>query len=409
MIATKAPWPPIDGGRVALLNTIDALAAFGHEITLVAPVSHELGDEEEISKELSLRCRPSLIRTQPAPAARVAWRALVEQNPLTIARHRVQAVQQRVTAELATTSYDVVHVEQVQALAQAEPAVEAGVPVVLRQQNLEHLLWVFSGRSRSPIIRCFFEKEAERLSGWEREALKRVDLTVALTAEDARLITELTDGMGRVVAIEAPFAGELPAFEEPLPGRPAVTMLASGRWQPNVDLVRTFVSQWWPVISRQVPGAVAHIFGQRPDVVLPETVVIHAAPQQSIEAFPPGAVVALSARHPTGVPMKGLEAWARGLVIVASPEAAISLGASDHKQLLVGNDAEGFARALNKLVDRPELYAELVAAGRQKLKQNHSAESVAQRLTEAYQSVIKTGKRNQRKDAKTQRRKEKGK
>ena len=55
------------------------------------------------------------------------------------------------------------------------------------------------------MIRSFFDLEAARLRTWELEALKRVNLTVALTADDARLMTELTGGTARVLPIEAPF------------------------------------------------------------------------------------------------------------------------------------------------------------------------------------------------------------
>ena len=37
-VATKSPVPPFDGGRLVALTTIRALAAAGHELTIVAPV-----------------------------------------------------------------------------------------------------------------------------------------------------------------------------------------------------------------------------------------------------------------------------------------------------------------------------------------------------------------------------------
>jgi hypothetical protein len=33
-IATKSPWPPVDGGRLLLLHTLRALAARDHQIVL---------------------------------------------------------------------------------------------------------------------------------------------------------------------------------------------------------------------------------------------------------------------------------------------------------------------------------------------------------------------------------------
>ncbi len=64
-LATKSPWPAIDGGRLALWLTMQGLARAGHELRLIAPVGeHEL----ERSKSLGVMqilhqvCTPHWVR-----------------------------------------------------------------------------------------------------------------------------------------------------------------------------------------------------------------------------------------------------------------------------------------------------------------------------------------------------------
>jgi len=89
-------------------------------------------------------------------------------------------------------------------------------------------------------------------------------------------------------------------------------------------------------------------------------------------------------RVASGVRMKVLEAWARGIPVVATPAAAAGLECADGCELLLADDADGFARALDRLRSEPALRERLVAAGRAALAARHAPASVATELAAAY-------------------------
>ncbi len=65
VVATKAPWPAVDGGRLVLLNTIEALAAAGHHLELVAPFAGAEDDRRQAIDALDGFCIPHLVATGP--------------------------------------------------------------------------------------------------------------------------------------------------------------------------------------------------------------------------------------------------------------------------------------------------------------------------------------------------------
>ena len=67
IVATKAPWPAVDGGRFLLRNTLQALAAAGCRLTLVAPVDAARFDLAEVDRQLSGFCTPALVPAAPLP------------------------------------------------------------------------------------------------------------------------------------------------------------------------------------------------------------------------------------------------------------------------------------------------------------------------------------------------------
>src|SRR6266852_5151888 len=146
VIATKAPWPPIDGGRFLLLNTLEALAAAGCKLTLVAPVNPAAFDLGRVSRELSAWCEPVLVPAAPISPALALLRS--GGAPLSIARHSLSSISKEVDKRLRAERFDFVHAEQLQAFSQAEAAFSRGIPVVLRAQNVESDLWRAAGEKR---------------------------------------------------------------------------------------------------------------------------------------------------------------------------------------------------------------------------------------------------------------------
>ncbi len=383
-VATKAPWPPVDGGRLLLHNTLRALSTAGHELTLVAPVDAEGPQRRRLADALAPLCRPLLVPSRP-PSTLAAWvRAQIRREPWTVVRHRRPEVGRRVAELLARECFDVVQAEQVQALASVEAAFGGPAPVVLRAQNVESDLWhQTAARSawRGPLLRL----EARRLAAWEGRAVRRAAATVALTAEDRTRLAELAGDRARVERLAAPFDGELPAAPA-LPGAPAIVLFGSGGWSPNAGGCRWFLRRAWPRLRVALPGAELHLFGLGAAAPAP-AVTLHPSPDDSRAAFAAGSVLVVPLEVASGVRMKILEAWARGIPVVATPAAARGLGATSGEHLLVAESAVELADAVARYHREPALVAAVVAAARARLCAEHGLAAQARRLEALYASL----------------------
>ena len=385
-VATKSPWPPVDGGRLVASLTLEALRAAGHEATVVAPVDPREADAAEAAARRAGWERVVLVPTRPVPLPRAALRGALGRLPITLRRHALAPVGAVVADLLERERFDVAHAEQLQALGQLAGAEQRRVPVVLRATSVESDVWRDLART-TPLAGFLLRREARRLAGWEGAAVRCVAATVALTSPDAARLDELAGTGGRVHHVPAPFPSRLPSAESALEGSPPVVLFGSSGWHPNRDGARWLVERAWPRVREELPGAVLHVVGL--PVREAARVVARPAPADSRDAYARGSVLVVPLRVASGVRIKILEAWARGVPVVATPEAVRGLDAADGRELLLARGPEELARALRRVHEEPGLAAALVAAGRDRLAARHDPAAVATRLVEVYASAVR--------------------
>jgi len=384
LVATKAPWPPIDGGRVLLRNTLEGLAALGCRVTLVAPVDPAGFDLAEVARALSPWCEPRLVAAAPRHPLLALLRA--GGAPLSVARHTLPAVRREVERVLADRTFDLVHAEQLQALPQAEPGFARGLPVVLRAQNVESNLWAAAAYGAKGLRGNFLWRQAHRLATWEGRAVRRVAATLALTHQDAEWLRVLSREHNGIRVVAAPYP-ELPSGTGKLPGEPAVVVFGSRGWLPNEESTAWFVNEVWPAVRAATLGAILHLFGADPRWQATD-VEAHPPPRDSAEVYAPGSILAVPLRLASGVRIKILEAWARGVPVIATPAALSGLEVEDGREALTASTPQGFADAISRLHQTPGLAAALIAAGKRALRERHEPGMIANRLIEEYKKAL---------------------
>jgi polysaccharide biosynthesis protein PslH len=375
-VGTKLPSPPADGGRLVAWLTMRALRDAGHELTLVAPSPH--APDPATLERLREVCVPEVVTAPPLSRMRSLLATLGSSEPWTAIRHAQPALRGRVEDLLGRDAFDVVHAEQPHALAACAAAFARGLPVVLRAHNVETDLWRSAGGE--PGVRGLLaRREARRVERWEAEALRRATATVALTDADAQRLRSLAGAGARVHHVGAPFPAVLEPAAARLPGDPAVVLAGSGGWLPNERGAAWFVRDVWPLVASALPRARLHLFGGAGPV--PAAAERHPAPADSRDAFAPGSIQLVPLLFASGVRMRILEAWARGVPVVATPAAAAGLGATSGRELLV---AATPAEWVDAIVRAGSDSASLAAAGRARLASHHDPRAIAEALGELY-------------------------
>ena len=96
-------------------------------------------------------------------------------------------------------------------------------------------------------------------------------------------------------------------------------------------------------------------------------------------------------RYAAGIPLKVVEAAARGVPIVCTPLVAQQLGWKSEIELLTAGSPAEFARAIASLHEDPEMWGQLREAALTRVARDYSATVFRSALTDALRKSLAGG------------------
>ncbi|HEV7129224.1 MAG TPA: glycosyltransferase [Ktedonobacterales bacterium] len=366
-----------------------------HRVTVVAAATV---DVEQADVE-ALRARGIAVRLVTEPRAQRylrSLRALATDQPLQVAFGASPRLRAAIGDELASNTYDVVHVEHLRAVG-ALPA-HCPVPVVWDAVDCVSQLFEEGARhASSSVLRAFGRQEARRTRAFESRQLHRFPHVLVTSARDRQYLLDTLadqpeDRATRLAEITPVPNGVDQEYFRPYAGtRRPETLVFSGKmsYHANVAGVLTLVHRILPLIWKARPTVKVVIAGSNPprqirDLARDPRIEVtgYVADLRPLIAQAQIAVSPLP--YAVGVQNKILEAMALGTPVVTSPAAASGLQAVDGRDLLVADTPEAFASTVLRLLENTALCQSLVAHGLAFVATNHDWERIATQITEVY-------------------------
>jgi hypothetical protein len=187
---------------------------------------------------------------------------------------------------------------------------------------------------------------------------------------------------------------ERPAWDTTYAGPPRLVFTGNLGYFVNADAISWWLREVWPALASRRPDLQLVVAGDRPRPGLRRTLAAAdagAAGAVTVVESPPdlpqllaGAAAALAPmRCGSGVPVKILEAWSRGVPVVASPWAAGGTSGVPGEDLLVASSPRQWVAAVERLLDDPAEWRRLAASGRRRLQADYSRRQVKLQLLAA--------------------------
>ncbi|MBL7963313.1 MAG: glycosyltransferase [Flavobacteriales bacterium] len=393
-LCNKPPYPPIDGGAMAMHNVTRGLLAAGHtmKVLCIATPKHPL-DLESMPRAYRRATRIEGVFVDTSINLVDAFTDLVTADNYNISRFFSPDMDIRLIRLLSEERFDVVQLESL-FMTPYIPTIRrySDARIVLRAHNLEHLVQErIAAGERNPLKKPYRRFLARQLKEYETGVLQRVDGVAAIAPADAAFFHTQAPKLPVAVVPFGVDPAEYPT--DKAQGHTVFFHLGSMDWLPNEEGVRWLLAQVWPRVLKAHPNARLHLAGNR----MPRDLMQLEARGVTISGRVRNAMKYMTARHVMLVPLlsgggmrvKLIEGMAMGRAVVSTPLGAEGVNCTDGHDILLGRTPTEFAERMGRLLDDPALVAKLGQHARRLVETHYSDGHVIATLTAFYRSLAR--------------------
>jgi polysaccharide biosynthesis protein PslH len=392
--------PPRFGAQVRMHGLMTELAR-RHEVSAVMAVDDEF-DAEECRSAMQVYCRDVVLVRKPYVGdglgkRMLQLRSLVSTRSWERRLVATPAMQGALDRVLRSKRFDLVNLEFSFLgecnLLQA-PHNEKRPRLVVDSHNIDYeLARQYARAGRSLAHRVYAEINWRKLRREELGAYRDADGVYLCSAEDERRLLEEVPGANSAVI---PNAADVEYYQPRLADTPPVgrTVVFFGllAYAPNVDGMIYFVEKIWPRIVAAHPDVSLKIIGAKP----PRSLQLLAGPRIELTGFVPdlrphlaaAAAVVVPLRLGGGTRLKVVEAMAMGKAIVSTTLGSEGIQATPGRDLLIEDQPEAFAAAVNRLLGDREFAGRIGESARALAVERYSWSGAARALESFYRRIL---------------------
>ncbi len=388
----KIPFPPSDGGAIAMHQLTQGLLDRGEYVKVMALAPYKQKQEhdripEEYTEETSFEAFPVDTRVKPWPA----FLNLFTRESYNISRFYCPEAAARLAGLLQEEDFDIIQLEGL-FLTPYIPVIRrhTGTPMIFRSHNIEHFIWERMAKSEPNLLKRWYLKFlASRLKTFELKTVYQVDGLVAISPVDKYFFVK--NGFSHP-AITIPVTIDAdqykPGEDTAEPG--TVFHLGSMDWRPNQEGLRWFLDEVWPLVTEKDPSLTFHLAGKN----IPESFMRYGNGQVKIDGMVPDAVrymnsmelMVVPLRSGGGMRVKIIEGMAAGKAIISTSIGAEGIDCTHGENIFLADTPAEMADAILYCLSNKAVMEKMGTRARDFVKKHHTTGPAIDRLISFYHS-----------------------
>ena len=388
----KTPFPPTDGGSIAMNQITQGLLNKGIEVKVIAVAPY---GSENIAKRIPesyinktrIEIFPIDTRVKPLPA----FLNLFTRDSYNIARFYSRALVNRLAGLLQEEKFDIIQLEGL-FLTPYIPVIRqhTGSPLLFRSHNIEHFIWERLARSaKNPLKKLYLKFLAKRLKTYEMRTVHQVDGLVAISPLDMHFFKQ--HGFAQP-GITIPVGIDTKDADKPATNVHKNTVFHIGAmdWRPNQDGILWFLESVWPLVVEANPGLRFVLAGKN----IPESFYRYAGPSVEIAGEVPDArdfmlshqLMVVPLLSGGGMRVKIIEGMAAARPVISTSIGAEGIGCTHRENILLADTPGEMAEAILSSFNNQ---LEMQAMGRQAkafVNKHHNVDKIIGELISFYKT-----------------------
>lgn len=354
-ICSKPPLPAVDGGCLASYQLSKNLLTAGFDLTLMCLATEKhpyLPGEIDVnySKEVRLEVVP--VKTALTPLG--AMLNLFEFKSIQERRFYHREFSTKLIRIIGEKDFDFIVYDGLPTCVYEKDLRKISkANMIYRSHNVEYS--IFDQRKtheRTQFRKFYLSLQAARLMRFEMSKWNSMDAVLSISKHDIdhMIATGIKPGKTGVL----PFGIEV-STSQFTPIKNSLFHLGAMDWEPNIQGLRWFVQEVWPLVHASHPDAELHLGGKNiarlKDDLTSEGIHIHEHVPDALTFTRSYDILIVPVQVGSGTRIKILQAMAEGNVVVSTQKGLQGIEAEHEKNAMIANDAASFVTCLNRIFD----------------------------------------------------------
>jgi len=395
LLCHKSPWPPKEGGPIAMCAMINGLLMAGIDVKVLALNTNKYSvDLKDIPQKFQQQTRISFVPIDLSVKPLDAFLNIFTRKSYHIKRFMSSDFASALTEILKSESFDIIQFESLF----LTPYISlikrySNARLILRAHNIEHLIWSrLAQETTLPINKWYLNHLARTLKTYELSVMNELDGIATFTINDELRFRKL--GFSKLIDT-IPFAIDCP---NNLPKNTRLTKtlfhIGAMNWMPNQEGIRWFLKECWPVIHLKFPEMKLVLAGRAmPEWMLNFKMIgvdIRGEVTDANQFMAENGIMIVPLFSGSGVRVKIIEAMALGKTVISTTMGAEGIMCQHEKNILLADTPDQFLKAIISCFTIPGYARKIGDNASQYIKEYHTLENVSILTKNYYQQLIQS-------------------
>ena len=359
LLCNKSPYPPSEGGPMAMNSVITGLLEAGHTVKVMAFNSEKYHvDIESIPEDYRKKTRIEFVDIDLKIRPKEAFKNLFSDESYHVKRFISEEFNERLIQVLKKERFDVVQLEMIYMTPYIDTIRKhSKATIVLRAHNVEHKIWERMAKKTFFFAKRWYINHLVRtLRNYEMSVLDKVDGIAAITLTDAAYFRRVT----ATPVIDLPFGVDIdkfqPVFE--VGDTPTFYHIGSMNWMPNEEAIKWFLKYVWDAVQKRVPEAQLYLAGRNMPRWLRKTkkknVIVVGEVPDAHEFVNEHNIAVVPLLSGSGMRIKIIESMALGKTVITTLVGAEGIQYSEFEDIIIADNVPKMVENICRLYQHPE-------------------------------------------------------
>lgn len=393
-ICNKPPFPPIEGGSIAMNAITQGLINKGNNVKVLAVSSFKNIAQIESYPEWYLQStqfESVFIDLKIKPIQ--AFLNLFSSKSYHVQRFISKNFEKKLIKILKQNTFEIIQLETLFITPYISTIRKySAAKIILRSHNVEHLIWErISKESKNPLKKYYVKHLATTLKKYELSVLNNYDGIVTITKIDADFLQK--SGCNKLLT-DIPFGIDIEKYIVDNNNK-SIDLFHIGamNWVPNQQGIQWFLKNVWSLIHNELPNLKFNIAGRAmPNWFLQSTyfnVEIIGEVEDAKAFIQSNGIMIVPLFSGSGVRIKIIEAMAMGKVVIATTIAAEGINYTNNINIIIANTIEEFKNAIIEITQNKEKRFNIAQNARKLIEKEHGNAIIIDKLLSFYKQILK--------------------